>query len=365
MEVKVVPTNKIEEKVKLTLPVSRKGRKSMEQQLKYEVSLSMFADALKELGKKMKDKVSARGWCYLLEGFNLINKSQFDYVQGLINLCRKKGLLPIDFVLKDVARNFYNVEPLKPKYKTPEEYLLDWLEYIRDIHERKKDISYWQCQQYYIQMIVEKIDVRNLFNDTCEEYHIPLCNAKGWSDILTRAKLAWRFKEAEEMGLVPVLLYYGDFDPAGILIADKLRKNLYDIKEGTNWIPDKLIIDRFGLTYDFIQENQLTWIDNLKTGSKKDLANPKHPDHNKPYVQDYIKKYGSRKVEANAILIIRDIAIEQCEKTILKYIDVDASKEVYDKEVGERQEEVKELMDKVKFTKGIEKLIKKIEKKKN
>nr|BDI55083.1 MAG: Topo mini-A [uncultured archaeon] len=360
-----MPTNKIEKKEQLTLPVSRKGRRSIEQQLKYDVSLSIFAETLEGLGKKIGDKVSARGWCYLLEGFNLIDKSQFDYVQGLVNLCRKKGLLPIDFVLKDVTRKFYNVEDLKPEYKTPREYLLEWLEYIRDIHEKKKDISYWQCQQYYIQMIVEKIDVRNLFNDICEEYHIAIANAKGWSSLLIRAKLAWRFKEAEEMGLVPVLLYYGDFDPAGLLIADKLRKNLDDIKEATKWNPDGLIIDKFGLTYDFIQENQLTWIDNLKTGSKKDLANPKHPDHNKPYVQDYIKKYGPRKVEANAILIIRDIAIKQCEETILKYIDIKASKEVYDRGVGERQEEVKGLMDKVKFTKSIEKLIKKIEKKEN
>jgi len=33
-----------------------------------------------------------------------------------------------------------------------------------------------------------------------------------------------------------------------------------------------------------------SWIDNLETGSGKDLANPKHPDHHKEYVQGYLTK---------------------------------------------------------------------------
>jgi len=358
-----VSTNKVDQlETQLTLPKTKRGRKSKKDKVLYQLQLESFANALIEVSKRLPRKISSRGWCYQLEGFNLIDKSQFDYIQGLINLCRKKGLIPIDFVLKDDTRDFYNTESLKPDYETPKEYLIGWLEYIKDIHEGKTDVSYWQSQRYYIQMIVEKIDVRNMFQDICEKYHTRIANAKGWSDLLTRAKLAWKFKEAEEMGLIPVLLYYGDFDPAGIFIADKLRKNLNDIKKGTGWNPKNLIIDKFGLTYDFIRQNNLTWIDNLKTGSGKDLTNPKHRDHNKPYVQDYIKKYGVRKVEANAILIIEDIAVKHCEDVILKYIDVEASEEKYDKLVNERQKEVKDLMNAINFEEKIESLIDKVNK---
>lgn len=344
-------------KIKLKLPIIRRGRRSKDQEIEYRLSLMNFAETLKEVNRKMKDKVSSRGWCYLLEGFGLIDKSQFDFAQKIINICRENGLLPLDFVLKDDTRKFYNDEPLKPKYETPKEYLIGWLEYVRDVYEDKKDVSYWQSQKYYIQMMVEKIDVRNLFRKTCKEFHVRICNARGWSPLLTRAKLAWRFKEAEKMGLIPVLLYYADFDPVGILISDKIRKNLNDIKRGTKWDPKNLIIDKFGLTFDFIEKNKLTWIDNLMTSSGKPA------DERKQYVRDYIAKYKRRKVEANAILIIPDIAIDQCRDTILKYIDVKASKEEYDKIVSERVKEVKDLMDKIDYTKDINKIIEKIEEK--
>ena len=44
------------------------------------------------------------------------------------------------------------------------------------------------------------------------------------------------------------------------------------------------------------------WINNLETASGKRLDDPKHPDHKKPYVQDYIREFGVRKREANALV---------------------------------------------------------------
>ncbi|GAI96565.1 unnamed protein product, partial [marine sediment metagenome] len=122
------------------------------------------------------------------------------------------------------------------------------------------DVSFWGSQKYYVQMMVEKIDVRNVFHDITKEYHIPISNTRGWSDMLSRNKLIQRFKEAEEIGLIPVLLYYGDFDPAGIKIAETLKKNIKDLEKATKWNPKNLIIDHFGLTIDFIDENNILCI---------------------------------------------------------------------------------------------------------
>jgi len=71
----------------------------------------------------------------------------------------------------------------------------------------------------------------------------------------------------------------------------------------TGYDPADLIIERFGLNYDFIQQNNLTWIDNLITGSKKDLASPSHKNYYLPYVQEYLAKVGVRKCEANALVV--------------------------------------------------------------
>jgi hypothetical protein len=43
--------------------------------------------------------------------------------------------------------------------------------------------------------------------------------------------------------------------------------------------------------------------DNLITGSGECLSDTGHEDHHKPYVRDYIDRFGERKVEANALVV--------------------------------------------------------------
>ncbi len=179
-------------------------------------------------------------------------------------------------------------------------------------------------------MLVEKIDLKNLFKPICERYKIPIATSKGWSSIIQRGEFARRFKEAEEDGLTCVLLQLGDHDPDGLRISEFIRKNLFDImdihwKDGTEgYDPSDLIIDRFGLNYDFIVVNELTWIDNLITGSKKNLASKSHPNHYLPYVQDYLKTIGVRKCEANALMKRRKEGQQLCQDAIEKYLGKDA-----------------------------------------
>jgi hypothetical protein len=84
-----------------------------------------------------------------------------------------------------------------------------------------------------------------------------------------------------------------------------------------------LIIERFGLNADFIDAQGLSWTDNLITSSGEDLANPKHNDHKKPYVQDYIRQFGVRKVEANALVVRPEAGRQLCLDAIRRYLPDD------------------------------------------
>jgi len=155
-------------------------------------------------------------------------------------------------------------------------------------------------------------------------------NSKGWSSMLQRAEYARRFALAERQGLKCVLLYMGDHDPDGLRISDFIRKNLVDIQD-VKWSdglpgykPYKLIIERFGLNFDFIEQNNLTWIDNLITGSGKNLASPSHRNFNMEYVQQYLSEIGERKCEANAVVTMPDSARDLIRKTIEGYLGEDA-----------------------------------------
>lgn len=289
--------------------------------------LREFAAELERIGDTIGFKISARGWCYQLEGFGLITKAEFDRVENLVNTCRKGGYLPIDFTAEEEARQFSGVE--KPEQASPLDFMKRLLKEF--IHaENYYTPDWWDGEEYYIQMIVEKIDLKTLFEPVCSEYHIPIATTKGWSSMHQRAEYAKRFNDAEQRGLQCVLLYCGDHDPDGLRISEFLRSNLEELVDltweggDTGYDPANLKIDRFGLDYPFIVANNLTWINNLITGSKRDLASPSHPNHYLPYVQDYLAKYGARKCEANALVVRPRDAEDLVRQAIEKYLGNDA-----------------------------------------
>ena len=67
------------------------------------------------------------------------------------------------------------------------------------------------------------------------------------------------------------------------------------------------------------------------------MPDKKHPDHFKPYVQDYLKRFGARKVEANALVVRPEAGRKLCRDAILRYVPADAV-ERYE----ERLQEVRE-----------------------
>lgn len=289
--------------------------------------LVTFARQLIEIQNKIGFKISSRGWAYQLESYRFINKDQFDRIEGLINECRRYGVLPIDFVAEEEGRKFSGVEV--PMTCSHNEWLQSWIASTLNCEDSFIP-DWWKGEQYYIQMVVEKIDLKTLFEPICKKYKIPLSSSKGWDSMLHRAEYSKRYAQAEAQGLKCVLLYAGDFDPDGLRISDFLRTNLYDLKniiwiDGTKgYDPKSLIIERFGLDYDFIEANHLTWVDNLITGSGKNLADPNHRNYHMDYLQDYLQKYGVRKCEANAIVPIPDIARQLCRQVIEKYLGTDA-----------------------------------------
>jgi hypothetical protein len=331
----------------LELPTRGKGRLR---------SVLEFAQELQKIQSQLDFKVSARGWCYQLEQFGLITKAEFDKVENLINKeCRQRGYLPIDFVAEEEARKFSGVEI--PEGLSPLDFIKNFLDDVL-IAERYYTPDWWTEEEYYIQMVVEKIDLKSLFEPVCKEYHIPIATSKGWSSMLQRAEYARRFREAEDKGLKCVLLYCGDHDPDGLRISEFLRSNLDDLRfvvwgDGTDgYDPYNLIIDRFGLNYDFIIENNLSWVENLITGSGKNLASPGHPNHYMDYVQRYLQEVGARKCEANSLVVAPVQGRDLCRETIVKYLGEDA--------IGrfqERWQAIKDEMDKLRDNAGLDEAI--------
>lgn len=326
----------------IVLPTAKRGRRTAAEQAEHAAALERFYAAIRQIDSRLDFKVSARGWCYLLENAGAVTKAEFDRVETLLNDARKTGALPLDICAVDDARSFDCMEYLDTGD------LDEYLEEVGDMVDRRLDyyrpFSFWDDKAVYLEMLVEKIDLKSLFEPICREIDLPLANAKGWPDIHVRAAMMRRFKEHEAAGRQCVLLYCGDHDPAGLQIATSYRAMFADI-QAVGWQPDNLIIDRFGISKSFIDTHRLTWIDNLITGSGKDLADPRHSDHAKPYVQDYLRQFGARKVEANALVVEPKAARELCSAVIEKYLgtSIDAAAAEFESRLELPRREVRRL----------------------
>jgi hypothetical protein len=326
----------------ITVPRRRRGRQTAKAEAKYQRDLKRFVALILKIKSGLDFKVSSRGWCYVLEEHGL-TKGDFDIAQRLINDCRKNGLLPLDVCSEDEGRRAAHIEEID--HETPSEFAQGWCNYLRDsAHESYTPISFWEELDTYVEMMVEKIDLKSLFDPVCKEYYVPLTNISGWSDINARAAMMRRFARWESKDKTCVLLYCGDHDPGGLHISEFLRSNFADLSDAVGWKPSGLEIDRFGLNADFIRKHRLSWIDNLETGSGGRLDDPDHKDHNKVYVQNYIRKFGARKVEANALVVRPEAGRKLCRDAILKYVPSDAL-ERYEYQLDEAREQARDEIE--------------------
>jgi hypothetical protein len=318
--------------INLAIPKRSPGRLSLEAQAAYDVALNKWCDTIKAITEQRAEDpdnfdVSSRGWCYLLEEHGL-HKGDFDRAQKLINDCRKSGRLPLDICCEDERRGADNLERIDDT--DPSEEAANIIEYVSSAEEHYFPHSFWETQDTFVQMMVEKVDLKNLFAPECAPFRVPISNASGWVDLNERAAMMRRFMHWERRGKRCVLLYCGDLDPGGLRISNAIRKNLADMSGAVGWSPDNLIIDRFGIDADFIRRHRVPWIDNLHTSKGEvPLDHPDHADHadhDKDYVQSYIAKYGARKVEATAMVQPRLVphARALCRKAILKYLPATA-----------------------------------------
>jgi hypothetical protein len=308
------------------LPRRQRGRQTEAKDAKYQTALGKFCALILKIKRGMDFSVGVRGWCYILERYGLF-KGDFADAERLINKCRKDGNLPLDICAEDDSRETIGLEEINPE-DDPEleaDNLIHHL--LHYAHEDYKPISFWEGLNIYIEVAVEKLDLRNLFEPVCRELHVPITNFKGWSDINSRAAMARRFKKHEAAGRLCILLLCGDHDPGGLHITDWMQKNFYDLRDAysdaegpIDWTPEKLKIIRFGLNKDFIDANSLTWIDNLETSSGKQLDDPNHADHKKEYVQDYLREFGARKCEANALVVVPEMGRQLVRDAIMQHL---------------------------------------------
>jgi hypothetical protein len=335
----------------LSLPTPPgRGRVSPERRAQYEAAVAEWCRRLLEIKPRVGFDPGPRGWCYIMEEHGL-SKGDFQAAQKLITKCRKDGLLPLDFCGDDDdARDFIGIESLDDP--DPMEDARTVMDYVDSADQKYSPLSFWTYQDYYVQMLVEKVGLRNLFEPVCRKYHVPLGNGRGSSSIWQRIKILKRFAEWGAEGKYCVLLYCGDHDPHGVRISRSLRTNLEELlpafrreyPEHDDFDLRDVEVERFGLNADFIKEHNLSWTEGLITGSGLDLGDPSHRKNGDHDVQSYIAKFGPRKVEADALVTRPAAGRNLCEATILKYVHQDGIRQ-FEEDLRQKRQEMRQALD--------------------
>lgn len=306
-----------------------------------------MGEAIERMSAETGYRFGPRGWAYYAEGLGLITKGEFNRFEKLLTDMRKDGELDPDVIEPDASRTATEVGDFEAADAPPEAYARAAVDDIRNQlnawAEAFHQTGYWDGLDYYVEMIVEKKDLVQIFRSTADRYNVRITNGKGDTDIHTRLAMLKRFRDHSEAGRSCVLLGIGDHDPKGLHIVDGLQRTFMSCAnlKGLDWDWPQFEVVNVGLTEEQIDTLDLMKIDNLETGGGRDLSDRGHPDHYKPYVQDYIARFGVWKCEANALVGKPPQARALLEEAINRFIPADHPERV-EAANAESQEAVRE-----------------------
>lgn len=311
-----------------------------------------MGEAIERMSAETGYRFGPRGWAYYAEGLGLITKGEFDRFEKLLTDMRKDGELDPDVIEPDASRLATEVEDFDASDANPEQHA----QYaVNEISERLREwasifyeVGYWDDLEYYVEMIVEKKDLVQIFRSTADNYNIRITNGKGDTDIHTRLALLKRFRDHTQAGRRCILLAVGDHDPKGLHIVDGLHRTIMSCAnlKGLDWDYPDFDVVNIGLTEGQIDDLGLMRIGNLETGGGRDLSATSHPDHFKPYVQEYMARFGVWKCEANALVGNPRGAKHLLESAINRYIPASHPADIEDHNAP-GQEEVRSAISRL------------------
>ena len=106
----------------------------------------------------------------------------------------------------------------------------------------------WENQPYYPEIFIEKKALQGVFQRPCFDNHVTLGACKGYPSLTFLNEATKRFQTAELNGKIPIILYFGDYDPSGEDIPRAIEENIKRLG------CESIIIRRIALLHDQVVE---------------------------------------------------------------------------------------------------------------
>lgn len=159
-----------------------------------------------------KGILTLRGLHYQLVSIGMTNTSRhYKRVVAALGEARWKGLVDFD-VFSDNDREMigstaFEITHLAEEIDNAKGSIKDWM----TMYYKNR----WENQLYYPEIFIEKKALQGVFQSICFRNRVTLGACKGYPSLTFLNEAALRFIEAEKQGKIPIILYFGDYDPSG------------------------------------------------------------------------------------------------------------------------------------------------------
>lgn len=180
-------------------------------------------NAIDVLDRYQKGILTIRALHYQLVSMGLTNSiKHYKRVVAAMIEARWAGLVDFD-AFSDLDRTMvgktdYEQTNLDDSIDKAKEQIQAWM----DLYCKNR----WENQPYYPEVFIEKKALQGVFQSPCMRYDVALGACKGYPSLTFLNEATQRFREAEERGKMPVILYFGDYDPSGEDIPRAIEENI-------------------------------------------------------------------------------------------------------------------------------------------
>jgi hypothetical protein len=136
----------------------------------------------------------------------------YNHVKARLKLLRRSSRVPYAWIT-DMSRQGYFVNTYRDA--------ADFIRRMRSLY--RADL--WEDADYYVEVWGESRSIASVLLSDCKEFGVSLYPAGGFSSISFAREAAEEINKYHE-GREVVVLYVGDYDPAGVLIDVALEKEL-------------------------------------------------------------------------------------------------------------------------------------------
>lgn len=167
--------------------------------------------------------LTIRGLHYQLVGLGMTNDIQhYKRVVSAMIDARWDGLIQFD-QFSDLDRTMegqtdYLETSVDDSVEEAKDSIRMWMRYYSK--------NRWENQEYYPEILIEKKALQGVFAPICGRNDIALGACKGYPSLTFLHDTYLRFQAAIDSGKIPIILYFGDYDPSGEDIPRSIKDNL-------------------------------------------------------------------------------------------------------------------------------------------